>query len=138
MFPTGPNPDLTPGSLCDKPDAKRYPEGIPYCNRDVGSGLKHEVIGDYDRELGFHIASMQRTDFKIDHYFPLCMGGSNKADNLWPQHKSVYAVTDPLEPLICQKMADGKLLQKDAVQYVIRAKAHLNEVPSIIQKIQSL
>src|SRR5262245_45768293 len=104
---------MTPGSLCDRPDSKRYPEGIPYCSRSVKSELKREIMRDYDAKLGYGITAMDRSAFKIDHYIPLCMGGSNKQDNLWPQHQSVFTVTDPLEALECEKMAKGKLLQAD-------------------------
>lgn len=137
-FPTSPNTELTPGSLCDKPDAKRYPEGIPYCNRKVGTGTKKEIIRTYDSELGFTVGEMDRKDFKIDHYIPLCMGGSNHEDNLWPQHKSVYGVTDQLEQQACEKMAKGRLLQADAVVMIKRAKAHLNEAPKILKSVQAL
>ncbi|MNT67943.1 hypothetical protein D3C72_2061270 [compost metagenome] len=81
---------------------------------------------------------MNRMDFKIDHYIPLCMGGANDVENLWPQHKSIYAITDPLEPLLCEKMADGRLLQKDAINYIKAAKANLDQVPAIIRQVQGL
>lgn len=123
-FPTSPDQSLTPGSLCDKPSAKRYPEGIPYCSRGVGSEVKREVIATYDSRLGYSVQSMDRAQFKIDHYIPLCMGGSNRTDNLWPQHQSIYVHTDPLEQLLCEKMAAGRLSQRDALEYIRRAKAN--------------
>ncbi len=137
-FPTRPDPQLTPGSLCDKPNSKRYPEGVPYCTRSVGSSLKDQVMRTYDERLDYQVTSMDRSAFKIDHYIPLCAGGSNHSNNLWPQHKSVYAITDPLEPLICEKMAKGTLRQADAVVFIRRAKANLSEVNSIIRQIQAL
>jgi hypothetical protein len=81
---------------------------------------------------------MNRGDFKIDHLIPLCAGGANSEENLWPQHKSVYAITDPLEPIVCQKMQDGKLLQADAVKLILQAKMHLEEVPAIIKQVKAL
>lgn len=39
---------------------------------------------------------------------------SNEENNLWPQHKKVYMITDPLEPEMCAAMSNGKLLQRDA------------------------
>jgi hypothetical protein len=88
--------------------------------------------------MGYRTRQMDRQDFKIDHYIPLCMGGSNDIKNLWPQHKSVYAITDPLEPVLCDKMAQGRLLQKKAVEIIMYAKAHLDEVPEIIAKANAL
>lgn len=137
-FPAGPNPVLTPGRLCDNPVKYRYPEQIAYCERDVSFETKEILIQRYDEQLGFHIQSMNRADFKIDHFIPLCAGGSNDSQNLWPQHKSIYLITDPLEPLLCEKMAAGKLSQADAVRLVIRAKTNLSQVPLVIKTLNSL
>lgn len=137
-YPTSPDPKLTPGSLCDRPSAKRYPEGIAYCKRNVESETKREIMREYDARLGYRVTSMQRAAFKIDHYIPLCAGGSNHVDNLWPQHVTVYTVTDPLEPAICGKMGQGKLRQADAVALIKRAKANLDQVPAILRQVESL
>ncbi len=137
-FPKGPNQELTPGSLCHKPTEYRYPERIPYCRRNVESQLKREIIRTYDSELGYKIGSMDRQKFKIDHLIPLCAGGSNEEDNLWPQHESVYTITDPLEPLICEKMAEGRLSQKQAVNLILKAKNDLKLVPKVIAELEAL
>lgn len=137
-FPRTPDLQETPGKLCSSPDAVRYPEKIPYCNRAVDVYMKQDVINKYDQDLGYNIRSMNRGDFKIDHLIPLCAGGANHQDNLWPQHKSVYKITDPVEPLICQKMQEGKLSQADAVKMVIFAKTHLDQVPAVIAKLNAL
>lgn len=137
-FPVSPDLQLTPGSLCDRPDSKRYPEGVPYCSRHVRSELKVKIIKTYDSKLGYYITSMNRDHFKIDHFIPLCMGGSNNPDNLWPQHYSVFTITDPMEPLLCNKMAEGKLRQADAVELIRRGKLNLNEVPAILDYVQKL
>lgn len=137
-FPTGPNLEETPGKLCSSVTEVRYPEKIAYCSRDVDSYLKRSIIAKYDQMFGYHIENMKRMDFKIDHLIPLCAGGANSEENLWPQHKSVYKITDPLEPLLCQKMQEGKLLQADAVKMVIFAKTHLDQVPVVMKKLRSL
>lgn len=137
-FPTSPNPALTPGKLCDRPSGFRYPEHIAYCERDVSYETKEILIKNYDQKLGFRIQTMNRLDFKIDHFIPLCAGGSNDVVNLWPQHKSVYEITDPVEPLLCQKMLEGKLSQADAVKLVMRAKLDLNQVPAVMKILNSL
>jgi hypothetical protein len=99
--------------------------------------LKRELFVKYD-QLGFRTREMNRMDFKIDHYIPLCMGGSNHESNLWPQHKSIYNITDPLEPVLCDKMKQGRLLQAKAVEYIKYAKNHLDEVPRILAEVNRL
>lgn len=137
-FPTVPNMSMTPGKLCDRPTSYRYAERIPYCERDVSYETKEFLIKQYDLKFGFHIAIMNRGDFKIDHFIPLCVGGSNDMVNLWPQHKSVYEITDPVEPLICQKMLEGRLSQADAVKLIIKAKTNLSTVNEVMRYLNSL
>lgn len=137
-FPDGPNEQITPGSVCQDADRYRYPEQIAYCERDVHSELKRAIIAKYDRLFGYRIQSMDRQAFKIDHYIPLCMGGSNEADNLWPQHKSVYEITDPLEQLLCEKMAHGSLRQADAIDLIKKAKNDLSDAEEIFEYAQGL
>lgn len=137
-FPTTPNSQLTPGKLCDQPSGYRYPEHIAYCERNVTYDTKEILIKNYDKRLGYRIETMNRLDFKIDHFIPLCAGGSNDPVNLWPQHRSVYEVTDPVEPLLCQKMLEGKLSQADAVKLIMRAKMDLSQVPIVMKTLNSL
>lgn len=137
-FPKGPDQAITPGDTCRQANELRYPEKIPYCNRDVDPKTKAAIITQYDEELGYRIRSMDRQKFKIDHFIPLCMGGSNDRSNLWPQHESVYSVTDPLEPVLCQKMAEGKVLQAEAMDMIRDAKLHLDRVSEILAKAHSL
>jgi hypothetical protein len=138
QFPMGPNPNLTPGSLCDRPEAVRYPEHIKYCGRHVSPDVKARIFSMYDKQLGYKTRRMNRDEFKIDHYIPLCAGGSNNMDNLWPQHESVYTVTDSLEELVCEKMADGVLSQVDAVALIRKGKADLSEVPGIMSSLHQM
>lgn len=137
-FPLGPDLNETPGKLCSNSPVRRYPEGIVYCERNVDTYTKNAIIMKYDNMFGYRIHTMKRADFKIDHFIPLCAGGSNSDENLWPQHKSVYAITDPIEPLLCQKMAEGKLLQADAVKMITRAKLNLNEAPEVLKQLNRL
>lgn len=137
-FPKGPDQQLTPGEICTERRIFRYPERIAYCERNVHSETKRAVIKTYDQNLGYSIESMPRNKFKIDHYVPLCMGGSNNKENLWPQHESVYTITDPLEQESCEKMAQGKLRQAKAIELIKQAKGHLDQVAEIRSYIQSL
>ena len=137
-YPQGPNEKVTPGSVCAHADRYRYPEKIAYCERNVESTLKREIIAQYDRQFGYRIQSMDRGAFKIDHYIPLCMGGSNSQNNLWPQHKSVYEQTDMLEQVLCEKMAQGVLRQAQAIDLIKDAKNHLNKAEEILEYAQGL
>lgn len=137
-FPRGPELAITPGKLCDRPNSFRYQESVAYCERDVTFETKEEVIREYDQQFGYTIAKMPRADFKIDHLIPLCAGGSNEIVNLWPQHKTIYAITDPLEPAVCLKMSQGRLRQADAVQLIIEGKSNLSLTSEIVQYLNGI
>jgi hypothetical protein len=137
IYPIGPAPELTEGSVCKRPTTFRYPEHIAYCERKVSSSAKDRIIDLYNSRLGYHIQN-RKIDYKIDHFYPLCAGGSNEADNLWPQHKSVYVLTDPLEQLVCEKMAQGHLQQKDALGLIRKAKLNLSEVARVLAYVRAL
>ncbi len=136
-YPPTPDSKLTPGSLCKDPDALRYPEKIPYCERNVNVPKKLEVFKGY-MDIGFQINLKNRARYKIDHLIPLCAGGSNEIENLWPEFETVYTILDPIEPAICQKMQDGRLKQKHAVEIVLRAKHNPAEAQKLIEYVESL
>lgn len=136
-FPLRPDPDLSPGQLCDDPEEIRYPEGIAYCGRHVSTADKNRVIRTYDNELGFTIQDMDRDDFKIDHLIPLCLGGSNNDENLWPQHESLYEFTDILEFELCNRIARATITQAEAIDYIVRAKESNDEAESILEIVIS-
>jgi hypothetical protein len=137
-FPVGPDLNVTPGSFCTHPDTYRYPEHIAYCERDVASSLKQAIIRQYNEQLGFDIRANERGQFKIDHLIPLCAGGSNNQNNLWPQHQSVYVHTDMIEQVACEKMAEGKVQQKTAVEMILTAKHDLSKADDILRQFQAM
>jgi hypothetical protein len=137
-YPIYPQPSLTPGALCTTPTRYRYPERIPYCERDVNSETKDRVVKKYDTTFGYRVGSIGRQNFKIDHYIPLCMGGSNAEQNLWPQHPTVYAITDPIEPLLCEKMSKGILSQNEAVRLIKLVKNDLNQARYLLEKLKDM
>ena len=137
-FTAGNMPELTmtPGKLCDRPTEHRYPAEIPYCRRDVTTGTKNAVFRQYG--IDFRDSGTSRADYKIDHLIPLCAGGSNDITNLWPQPKSAYTITDPLEPLLCEQLSEGKIKQEEIVTLIIEAKTHLDRVDSIISYVNRM
>lgn len=136
-YPNFPNEKLTPGSVCDDADSFRYPERIAYCERDVSRERKAVIFSTYDTELGFHTREMNRADFKIDHYIPLCMGGSNEDENLWPQHKSIYQQTDPIEPVLCELMSSGQILQAKAISIIKQVKRNPETSGTVLRDLES-
>ena len=91
----------------------------------------------YRDDLGYTLPG-QRADYKIDHFIPLCAGGSNSKNNLWPQHHSVYEVTDPMEGLGCEKLSLGKISQKALIQKLKAAKYDHSLVPGTLQFLNAL
>lgn len=135
-FPRTPDARLTQGSLCSTPSEYRYPERIPYCERELNSFRKEAIFLAY-RNLGYSLSG-DRGQYKVDHYIPLCAGGSNEDTNLWPQYFTISAITDPLEPLGCEVLAKGRISQKDLVELIMKAKNNLKEVPAVIKYLRSL
>lgn len=129
-YPIGPNLERTPGKLCEH-GVTRYAQQITYCERNVSTGTKNTVIREYDEKLGYDIRQMNRNDFKIDHFIPLSIGGSNDEENLWPQHKSIYAYSDKIELYVFQLMEADKILQKEAIELVKECKLQLSRCPEI-------
>jgi hypothetical protein len=136
-YPIKPDPRLTTGMLCDQPVEYRYPEHVAYCGRDVATETKAEIFAAY-RKLGYPMSSADRADYKIDHYIPLCMGGANEKINLWPQHVSIYNITDSIEAKLCEKMKQGRLSQAKAVGYMKGVKNDLSSAPALMKIINAL
>lgn len=137
-YPESPELSVTPGSKCSRADEYRYPEQIAYCRRSVSSGLKNAIIDNYDRKFGYHIDDMRRNEFKIDHFIPLCMGGSNNQNNLWPQHEDIYPLTDPVEARLCDMLASGQIRQNVAIEKMKWIKFHLNEAKGFLKDLVAI
>lgn len=135
-FPRSPDLTATPGSLCNTPDTHRYPEQIPYCERALNSFDKELVFIAY-RKLGWSLSG-ERSQYKVDHFIPLCAGGSNEMDNLWPQYHTVSKLTDPLEPLGCEVLAKGNITQKELISLIMKAKLNTKEVPAVLKYLRKL
>lgn len=137
-YPDGPEPTQTPGKLCETNTVKRYPEGIAYCERKVSADTKRAIIEIYDQKFGFQISKMNRGEFKIDHFIPLSIGGSNSIENLWPQYRKVYEVTDPIELELGNKISVGRIKQSEAVRLIKEAKLNLSKADEILRLIQAM
>jgi hypothetical protein len=135
-FPLSPDRSMTPGSLCNLPTQYRYPERIAYCDRIVDGELKAQIFTNY-RKKGFQLAE-PRDHYKIDHFIPLCAGGSNEMKNLWPQHMTIFTVTDEMEGIGCKKLQEGKIRQADLVRVIKEAKYDNSKTSAVIKYLYSL
>ena len=114
---SGPNWALTPGALCtsNDPDFQGfdYPEKIARCNRNISINEKQIVAKNYGG-----LAEKEWSKYEFDHLLPLCAGGSNSLQNLWPQPIAEAHLKDVLENEICLAMRAGTMSQATAVQKV--------------------
>ena len=124
-FPLTPDPHATGGDLCDTGNSDfkefRYEERIPYCDRNVSSGVKNRVYEAYG------IPRKCRKEYTIDHFIPLAIGGSNEAENLWPEHKNLKATRLSLESDVYYDLRAGRITQVQAIELVTHEK--LNPPP---------
>jgi hypothetical protein len=132
---TRPDSELTPGQICKASSERRYPEQIKYCGRHVEKDRKDEVILLYDRKWRTNLANEERDTFKIDHLIPVCVGGTNQIENLWPQHVDIGRYTDPIEPKLCFLMEHGKMKQSEAVELIKKAKLDYTLAPKICKDL---
>jgi hypothetical protein len=126
-FPIMPNLQTNPGHMCDPSDNRfkgyRYSWRIPVCERHVSDGLKNRI---YD---AYHIPENCRGNYTIDHIIPLSIGGSNKFENLWPEHRLVKATRLQLEDQVHLAVGSGKMNPTEAVNLVRRVKFNPNLKP---------
>lgn len=125
-----PNPTMTPG-LADTLDisdlTKRYTEGCPrgkksctysQAHRNVPAGEHRKVYDEYNVPK----EARNIKNGEVDHFYPLCAGGSNDIKNLWYQPADNdwngknygFHEKDKLETYICVQIKAGKMEPKDA------------------------
>lgn len=137
-YPKHPDPRLTPGSYCNgnQPTDRR---GRPStCERNVDGGDKWDVIREYNQRLGYDINPGNRTQFKIDHLIPLCFGGGNDKENLWPQHQTVYVITDDIEHIGCEKLRGGRISQIKVIELLLSAKRDHSKAEQVLSYLKGL
>jgi uncharacterized protein YgiM (DUF1202 family) len=140
-----PDPSLTPGladSLSVDDLTKIYidncPGSKPSCtysqnHRYLPASVHQKVYDEYN------VPSGQRNikDGEVDHFYPLCAGGSNDIKNLWYQpairywngNDFGYHAKDKLEAYVCLQIQAGQLDPKEAFDRITRdwVKFYLEE-----------
>lgn len=128
--PLYPDRTMTPGEA-DTLEAsdltKRYTTGCPsgkktctysQAHRNVPKNVHTKVYDEYNVPEGER--NIQHGE--VDHFYPLCAGGSNDITNLWYQPKDNewngqnfgFHEKDKLETYVCAQIKAGKMDPKDA------------------------
>jgi hypothetical protein len=74
-----PNPKLTPGKVTDVSKDVLCKSGYTATVRFVSEATKKEVFKRYGIDLA------KRSNYEVDHFISLELGGLNDIENLWPQ-----------------------------------------------------
>lgn len=132
-YPRTPNPELTQGDLCSENDpdfeARKYPERITVCDRNVSRDLKRQIYREYN------IPEACRRHYTVDHFIPLSIGGNNARLNLWPEHKLVKERRKDLEQDVFDAVFAGTMKQEEAIARITDAKLHPD--PEVLAEIFS-
>lgn len=112
-----PNPNFTPGKAktLTLADLLRSYNGQTYsqAHRNVTEATKKKVCVEYSQNcIG---------DYEIDHFYPLCAGGSNDISNLWAEKGTGqwnYHVKDKLEDYMCREIKAQRITPQSAFQCI--------------------
>jgi hypothetical protein len=131
-----PDSAKTPG-LADTLNAsdliKRYTEGCPSgkksctyseAHRNVPENVHTQVYDEYNVPEGERNIKYG----EVDHFYPLCAGGSNDIKNLWDQpaqnewngQNFGFHEKDKLETYVCAQIKAGNMNPKDAYNRITR------------------
>lgn len=113
ILPIVPDPILTPGVVAttDQADICGVVGGLRYTERHrfTTQSMKDGTFSKYQIVKGGR-------DFEVDHRVPICAGGADVKENLWPQlgwlHPS-YHDKDRLEDQICRLICKGSVSVTD-------------------------
>ena len=119
---TMPDPSLTPGVVAstDTAEVCGYVDGLSYSRRHRATTL--EMKREVRRRYG--ITGYWRGE--IDHRAPLCVGGADVVENLWPQ--ADFQAKDELEAQVCRAVCHGQMtLQQGQAIFLGDWRGHLSE-----------
>jgi len=112
-----PDKTHTPGVLCTSSDPDfesfAYSAHVAKCTRNIMDDEKVQVSDWYGG-----IPKSDWPKYEFDHLIPLCAGGSNSPQNLWPQPIDEAKLKDRVEDEVCRGLREGTLTQEQAVEKV--------------------
>lgn len=132
-----PDPRLTPGraATLKSSDLQRN----DWCNStQVGDGpaceqtysQAHREVSTFHKKLVYTAYGVSYPQaqgaYEVDHFYPLCAGGSNDLENLWLEPADLivggenlgYHAKDILEAAVCWGIKQGKIDPKDAYREI--------------------
>jgi hypothetical protein len=116
-----PDDALTPGVVAstDPNDVCGVIDGLSYSkrHRHTPQGLKEEVYAAYQ----VHREDREGRNFEIDHRVPLCLGGADVRENLWPQEgwqSPSYHDKDWLEETVCRMVCRERAMTLEQGQAI--------------------
>ncbi|WP_035356562.1 SH3 domain-containing protein [Edaphobacter aggregans] len=131
-----PDPKKTPGladTLKVSDLTKRYTKGCPsgkasctysQAHRNVPKSVHTQVYDEYN--VPEDARNIQHGE--VDHFYPLCAGGSNDIKNLWNQPSDNewngenfgFHEKDKLETYVCSQIKAGKMDPRDAFNRIMK------------------
>lgn len=110
-FAEKPDPNLTPGDVFKVTAKDVCAHGYSKRTRKVSTNKKREVFRRYGVKYFPHA-------YEVDHFIPLCLGGSNSVLNLWPQPIVDAVEKDKVESFLCREVCKDEMDLKDAQEAV--------------------
>ncbi len=116
---TYPDPNLTPGDMYENISLREIcTHGYSSRIRNVNPEHKQFIKRMYE------IDPSEFSEYSIDHFIPLCLGGTNSLMNLWPQRITnvVYGTKEKAksDDYLFQQVCDGQMSLKEAQRLILK------------------
>ena len=106
-----PNPNYTTGDIMEGNATRVCVSGYTSTVRNVPNSLRNQIYAEYNYDRASNIS------IELDHFIPLCLGGSNDAKNLWVQYenpKPGFKEKDRVEDYLCHQVCNGNMTLSEA------------------------
>lgn len=99
-----PNHNLTPGEIFSNVTASQVcTSGYSTSVRNVPTSEKEEVFAEYGIDYSLH------SNYEVDHFISLELGGDNSIKNLWPEPGASPNTKDKVENYLHSEVCSGKI-----------------------------
>lgn len=113
--PERPDPKLTPGEVFnvtkERVCSPRYATNARHVTRE----MKRATFRRYHVKYFPHA-------YQVDHLIPLCLGGRNSLENLWPEPIDRALESDKVERRLCHEVCAGEISLEEARRKVLKQK----------------